>query len=382
MKQHYNFFKILLIFSACFFSMADLLAQWTFTGKPMYQVLSKRPSGPIGTFTLELFPNIAPYHVTNFDSLVSTKFYDTTAFHRVIPGFVIQGGDPNSRHGPKSTWGFGQPSQPKVKAEFSVAKHVRGILSAARQANNINSATSQFFICVATASSLDGQYSIYGRVTHGMDIVDSIVLSPRDSKDNPLVKIEMFITAIGSNDTVPVKPTLQSPPNNTVGLATSVVSLKWNKVNDGIFYQVHVSHDSLFSDTVKLADVAGLQYNLTSLPVATQFFWKVRVNNGGHYATSQTWNFTTVSPVGISKNNLQDAQATVFPNPSKDKFSFSNLVPGSTLLITDLAGRKVSEIPVTEKDQIIDLGDKARGSYLFKLSRNGKELQQGKLILQ
>ncbi|HOZ87941.1 MAG TPA: peptidylprolyl isomerase, partial [Bacteroidia bacterium] len=142
-------------------------SSFTYTGKPMYEILTKQNNAVLGSIIVELFPTIAPKHVRNFDSLVSTGFYDTTAFHRCVPSFVIQGGDPNTRHGPISTWGYGQPNQPTVNAEFGPVKHVRGSFSAARS-SNINSATSQFFICVAAASNLNGQYSLYGRVTSGM----------------------------------------------------------------------------------------------------------------------------------------------------------------------------------------------------------------------
>src|SRR6185369_17262738 len=118
-----------------------------YTGKPQYKIHTTRAGIPLGDIFIELYPTLAPHHVRNFDSLVSYSFYDTTAFHRVVPGFVIQGGDPNSRHGAPSTWGYGQPGQPTVNAEFSnFLKHKKGVLSAARS-TNINSATSQFFIC-------------------------------------------------------------------------------------------------------------------------------------------------------------------------------------------------------------------------------------------
>nr|MBA3972031.1 peptidylprolyl isomerase [Bacteroidota bacterium] len=133
----------------------------SFTGKPRYDILTKRVTTTLVITTVELFPIIAPLHVNNFDRLVSFQFFDTTAFHRVIPGFMIQGGDPNSRSGPRATWGNGDPSQPTVNAEFTAAKHLRGSLSAARDAS-INSANSQFFICVAPAAWLNGQYSVYG----------------------------------------------------------------------------------------------------------------------------------------------------------------------------------------------------------------------------
>src|SRR4051812_35319359 len=122
-----------LILLFLFASATKSFSQFTgvYTGKPTFDIVVKRNNIPFGTINIELFPNIAPNHVRNFDSLVSFSFYDTTAFHRVIPGFMIQGGDPNSRHGPVSTWGNGDPGQPTVNAEFSVAKHLRGILSAA-----------------------------------------------------------------------------------------------------------------------------------------------------------------------------------------------------------------------------------------------------------
>ncbi|MCX6155987.1 MAG: peptidylprolyl isomerase [Candidatus Kapabacteria bacterium] len=160
-----------------------------------YKISITRGGNPIGAIEIELYPDVAPKHCHNFDSLVAIQFYDGTAFHRVIPNFMIQGGDPNSVNGPKSTWGYGDPSQTKVPAEFNNMKHVRGIMSAAR-AQDINSATSQFFICVVAYPSLDGKYSIYGHVVSGMNVVDSIVNSPRDAKDNPIEKVEMTIVKI------------------------------------------------------------------------------------------------------------------------------------------------------------------------------------------
>ncbi|MFM8950405.1 MAG: peptidylprolyl isomerase [Bacteroidota bacterium] len=159
--------------------------------KPQYQILTKRAGAYLGTINIELFPLIAPLHTHNFDSLVNDQFFDSTAFHRVVPGFVIQGGDPNTISGPISTWGQGQPWQQNVPAEFNAVRHVRGIIGAARD-NDPNSANSQFYICVANATFLDGNYTVYGKVTTGMNIVDTIVSSPRNANDVPLQKIEMF----------------------------------------------------------------------------------------------------------------------------------------------------------------------------------------------
>lgn len=160
--------------------------------RPQYEIQVTQKGNELGKIVIELFPDVAPEHVNNFDSLVSIGFYNGTAFHRVVPGFVIQGGDPNSKSKPKETWGMGDPSQTRVIAEFSQLNHKRGTISAARS-NDPNSATSQFFICVKDVPSLDGQYSIFGETISGMDVVDAIVNSPRDSHDRPIDKIEMTI---------------------------------------------------------------------------------------------------------------------------------------------------------------------------------------------
>lgn len=169
--------------------------------KPHYEMKVKQIDSKtqketeLGTIVLELFPDVAPKHVKNFDSLVAAKFYDGVAFHRVIPNFMIQGGDPNSKDKPRETWGMGAPGQTKVPAEFNKIKHDRGILSAARTSDP-NSATSQFFIMHKAAPHLDGQYTAYGKVVSGIEIVDVIVNSPRDSRDNPLNKIVFTIKKV------------------------------------------------------------------------------------------------------------------------------------------------------------------------------------------
>lgn len=163
--------------------------------RPKYQMTVKQEGNELGKMKLEIFDDVAPKHAKNFDKLVEKGKYDGTAFHRVIPGFMIQGGDPNSIDGPRNTWGYGKPGQKKVKAEFNDIKHERGILSAARS-QDPNSASSQFFICVADAPHLDGQYTVYGKVIENVDLVDTIVSAERDGRDNPLEKIEMEIKKI------------------------------------------------------------------------------------------------------------------------------------------------------------------------------------------
>jgi peptidylprolyl isomerase len=139
-----------------------------------------------GNITIDFFENVAPNHVSAIKQLISEQFYDGLYFHRIVPGFVIQGGDPNTRDDDKSNDGMGQSSQPTINAEFSKISHKRGILSMARKGHDINTATSQFFICVADAPFLDNQYTVFGKVVEGMDVVDEIVSLERDNNDNPI----------------------------------------------------------------------------------------------------------------------------------------------------------------------------------------------------
>ena len=147
-----------------------------------------------GTIKLELFEDKAPGHVKNFKDLANKNFYDGTTFHRVIPGFMIQGGDPNSKSDNRSSHGTGGPGH-TIDAEFNDVKHERGVLSMARS-QDPNSAGSQFFICVKDAFFLDGQYTAFGKVIEGMDVADKIVDEPRDSNDNPNEKMEMKSVSI------------------------------------------------------------------------------------------------------------------------------------------------------------------------------------------
>ncbi|MFL6248857.1 MAG: peptidylprolyl isomerase [Thermoanaerobaculia bacterium] len=126
-----------------------------------------------GEIDIRFFPDVAPNHVRNFIDLAEKGFYDGTKFHRVIPGFMIQGGDPNTKGGNPELWGTGGSGK-NIDAEFNSVKHKRGIVSMARSTSP-NSASSQFFIMVADYPSLDNQYSVFGQVTKGMDVADKIV---------------------------------------------------------------------------------------------------------------------------------------------------------------------------------------------------------------
>ena len=137
-----------------------------------------------GEIDIRFFPDVAPNHVKNFIELAEKGFYNGTKFHRVIPGFMIQGGDPNTVSGSPSTWGTGGSGK-NINAEFNSVSHKRGIVSMARSSSP-NSASSQFFIMVADTPSLDGQYSVFGQVTKGMDVADKIVSAPTGPQNRPV----------------------------------------------------------------------------------------------------------------------------------------------------------------------------------------------------
>jgi peptidyl-prolyl cis-trans isomerase B (cyclophilin B) len=147
-----------------------------------------------GNIELNFFPEVAPNHVNNFIDLAKKGFYDGSTFHRVIPKFMIQGGDPNSKNPDRSRHGMGGPGY-TVKAEFNDKPHKRGTLSMAR-ASHPDSAGSQFFICVADSFFLDKQYTVFGEVVSGIEVADKIVSQPRDKADNPLDRIEIKVKIV------------------------------------------------------------------------------------------------------------------------------------------------------------------------------------------
>jgi peptidyl-prolyl cis-trans isomerase B (cyclophilin B) len=148
-----------------------------------------------GRISFKLIPELAPETVRNFEKLAKEGFYDGTLFHRVIPGFMIQGGDPNTKTDNKSSWGTGGPGY-NIKAEFNSRSHLRGIVSMARS-QDPNSAGSQFFIVTSDSTFLDRQYTVFGEVTEGMDIADKIVNLERDGNDCPLEKTQMIRVTVG-----------------------------------------------------------------------------------------------------------------------------------------------------------------------------------------
>ena len=189
-----------------------LLAVGLFTGcgakadvKPVAPPPSLGPKAIIktkfGDMHIKLYPDMAPKHVENFIKLAQSGFYDGTIFHRVIPGFMIQGGDPNTKNSlRKDAYGQGGPKDENgnpilLKAEFSDTSHKRGIVSMAR-ANEPNTAGSQFFIVVEQSLFLDGKYTAFGEVVRGLGVADKIVGVAKNAQDLPNERIEMTVTIV------------------------------------------------------------------------------------------------------------------------------------------------------------------------------------------
>jgi peptidyl-prolyl cis-trans isomerase B (cyclophilin B) len=282
-------FTLLLLLSSII-SQAQI---GNYNGKPRYSFKAVRVGDTIGTFVVEMYPTIAPKHVRNFDSLVFNKFYDSLAFHRVVPGFVIQGGDPNSKKGPRSTWGQGQSWQQDIPAEFNPISHQRSIFSAAR-ADNPNSANSQFFVCVAAATNLDNNYTAYGKAITGMNVVDNIVASARDVNDNPLQKIEMFVTRIADDTTnMPTAANIIQPANNATGIS-GTYQFKWEALAGALIYELEISRDANFATIDTVIKTNKLFAVVPSLkPGELQYYWRLQSNNGGYKKATEIRAFTT-----------------------------------------------------------------------------------------
>ena len=148
----------------------------------------------LGNIEFEFLEDLAPGHIKNFKDLANSDFYNGTTFHRIIPGFMAQGGDPNTKSDDRSSHGTGGPGH-TIKAEFSDEPHARGIVSMARS-QDPDSAGSQFFVVVKDSGFLDGQYTAFGKVLSGMTVADQIVNVPRDRKDNPNETIKMKVKVL------------------------------------------------------------------------------------------------------------------------------------------------------------------------------------------
>ena len=193
MKKVIKFISILLITGVQFMSC----------DKPTKDVAVI--STKFGDMVVEFFPEVAPMHVESFIMHSKNGYYNGTIFHRVIPGFVIQGGDPNSKDDDRSKHGVGghaakfygvgnekDSSSWMLPSEFNSIDHTLGVLSMAR-AQDPNSAGSQFFICAADAPHLNGSYTVFGQVIEGEQVIDQIVNLPRDARDNPNRRVSIKV---------------------------------------------------------------------------------------------------------------------------------------------------------------------------------------------
>lgn len=154
-----------------------------------------------GEMVLEFWPEVAPNHVDNFKKLAKKGFYDGTCFHRVIKGFMIQGGDPNTKDDSRqSEWGTGGPGY-RINQEFNDRKHVRGVLSMARS-QDPNSAGSQFFICHGDPTFLDRQYTAFGRLIKGDEVLEAIATTPTGPQDRPIKRMGVISITIAPADSI------------------------------------------------------------------------------------------------------------------------------------------------------------------------------------
>jgi peptidyl-prolyl cis-trans isomerase B (cyclophilin B) len=154
-----------------------------------------------GEMVLEFYPEVAPKHVENFKKLAKQGFYDGQCFHRVIRGFMIQGGDPNTKDdSKKGSWGQGGPGY-TINAEFNSKPHVRGTLSMARTPDP-NSAGSQFFICHGSPRQLDNQYTVFGKLIKGDDVLEKIATTKTAPGDRPLKRMNVESITIVAADSV------------------------------------------------------------------------------------------------------------------------------------------------------------------------------------
>jgi peptidylprolyl isomerase len=174
------------------FSVLSVLSYAQMNAPYQDEVLAKYCSDPnkllvietkLGTMKIQLFDKVAPNHVKQITTLASEGKYDGTTFHRCMKDFMIQGGDPNSKDDDINNDGTGSMG-PLLKAEFNEVSHKRGVCSMART-NDPNSATSQFFICHGNPTFLDKQYTVWGQLISGYDVMDKIMALPRVSGDNP-----------------------------------------------------------------------------------------------------------------------------------------------------------------------------------------------------
>lgn len=234
----------------------------------------------LGDLVIEFFPDDAPNHVANFINLTESGFYDGVLFHRIIPGFMIQGGDPNTINGDPNTWGTGGPST-NVNAEFNTIKHNRGIVSMARS-QDPNSGGSQFFIIHGDSNFLDEQYTVFGRIVTEesfvtLDKIASVDTKNKGVKDNPVDPEQVRITkaTVVNYSEIPNLLELQEPERTESPTITSLGNQKYESpeheigfsVPEGWLLQTPDKTDSNSPDVVAVGPKTGIMNPVISLTV-------------------------------------------------------------------------------------------------------------------
>ena len=230
----------------------------------------------LGNITIEFFPDDAPNHVDNFIGLAESGFYDGTIFHRIISGFMIQGGDPNTIDGDPSTWGIGGPTE-RVDAEFNTIKHNRGIVSMARSADP-NSGGSQFFIVHKDSNTLDGQYSVFGRIVteesfETLDKIASVETTGSQPVDIEQVKL-VKATVVNRSDVANLLE-LEDPERMRSDIQKSTGNQKFESIEheislsvpEGWLLQQYDETQQDYPDVVAVGPKIGLMNPVISLTV-------------------------------------------------------------------------------------------------------------------
>lgn len=327
--------------------------------KPTYEIDVHRNGSSIGVIKMELFPDFAPNHVNYFDSLVNIDFFDSLAFHRVIEGFVIQGGDPNTLNLPDSTWGEGQPDQPTVDAEFNSVSYVRGILGAARS-DDPNSASSQFFICHDDATFLTGNYTAYGRVIEGMNIVDSVATYPTDANDRPIDKTIMFITRT-DDITSSIQPTVLVTDDSLTNV-NYFTNLQWETNPEAIYYEIEISQNEDFSIIEQVKTDSDNSVLFTNLETGgIRYYWRVKAYDGASSSISETRTFLTkflASIEAIDKNLMYYDQNT-------ENLHYESSIIGFKINIFNIEGKLIKT--VQDHQSHLNLSFLPKGIYVIEV---------------
>lgn len=304
---------LFLAFSFNATSFAEAPRYETFTNEQVDQMKAKKAiiHTSFGEIKLKFFPDVAPNHVNNFITLAESGFYDTTTIHRIVPGFVIQGGDPNGD-------GTGGPGY-TLKEEFNDKSHLRGVLSMARSSDP-DSAGSQFFICLDDVTNLDNNYTVFGEVVEGMDVIDTMVSRTYLSGNTPISKPTLEIDVVseldnvGSTDCKIEIRGITISGTCEVGSPITFITNAQNSCSSTIYYRhsVHPEYGTPSYD--------GLQWtSMTSTEYTTENSIDYTFDKAGKYIVvvwaknASSDSNTGVEIIGVSVNINEKGEGPYFP---------------------------------------------------------------------